>query len=220
MNEDPNVIKASELDTYDFGDPVAPEGFDPEARGYSDPSPGWHVFELRDFSIRQNKVYTVKGEQWAGNQLEPRFVIPEGEEEAGASVLDFLPLPGNGMLTMLANRWANFVRGMGIQLPPGKLIPAGFQLSDLLNGNDPAHPTRPFRRVAAEVILDEYEGKKRLKIKLFGYKPMSEYRPTGAPPPASAAAGAPKKGTVPAKRTVAPPPAASLPAEPPSFNDL
>jgi hypothetical protein len=167
MNENPNTVKAADIDSYDFGDPVAPEGFDHDARGYADPSPGWHTFIISDFSIRANKNFNGKDfGTWVGNQLEPRLVIPDGEPEAGASTLDFIPLPtpGQPMPKSLANRWANFLRAFGFQCPPDQLVPQGFRLHNLLNGP----------RGQCEIIEDEWEGKKKMKPRFFGYRPLGE----------------------------------------------
>ena len=190
-NGDPQVIKASEIEGYEFGNAAAPEGFDPEAHGYSDPTPGWHTFEITDFGIRENKSWNGKDfGAWTGNQLEPRLAIPKGQPEAGASVLDFIPMPTQGrpMPKSLANRWANFLTAFGFRPPADSLVPKGFKLHSLIGA-----------RGQAEIELDEYEGKKKLRPKFFGYKSLG----------ANGVDGKPANGGSGVKRA-----AASKPAEP------
>lgn len=161
---------SKEITGYEFGDAMAPEGFDPEAAGYSDPTIGWHPFTIDEFWIEENKVFKGKDfDQYVGTQLRVRLKVPQGQPEAGASVLDFIPMPSPGrpMPRALANRWANFIAAFGFRPPTDKLVPAGFKLHSLIGAQG-----------ACEIIEDEYEGKKRLKPKFFGYKPVSEM-PTG-----------------------------------------
>lgn len=168
-----NTLNANEIDNYDFGDAVAPDGFDPDAQGYATPTPGVHMFYVADFRITQFKTFNGKDfGQWTGHQLEPRLVIPRGQLEEGASLFDYIPMPtpGTSMPRSLANRWANFLRGLGFRCPPDRLVPAGFKLQDILNG-----PC-----CMAECYEDTYEGKTRIKVRLFGYSPVDAAQPNRA----------------------------------------
>jgi len=207
------AIKASELESYDFGNPVAPEGFDPNAAGFENTPAGWHVFELQDFEIFENHTFNGKDfGQWVGNQIRPKLVVPPGEKNTGSSQLDFLPLPTQGrpMPRALANRWANFIASFGFKCPADKLVPTGFKLHDLLNGNEPGTktPKKPWHRGRAEVVLDEYDGKKQLKIRYFGYKPLSEPEPAATTTNGNGSTSVNKKAN--GNKTVSPPPVSDL----------
>lgn len=189
------TLSAKDIQSYDFGDPVAPEGFNPDTEAYENTPPGWHVFDLIDFKLAENKEFKHKEfGVWVGTQLRPRLRVPEGFEDAGTTQIDFLPFPtpGRQMPTVLANQWANFARAFGIQIPSDRLVPQGFKIHDLLNGNDPDKPARPFRRGRAEVVTDEYDGKTKLRIGYFRYKPLNGNGNGGsATTPAAPAAEAP-----------------------------
>lgn len=133
-----DTYRPEELDGYNFGDTTAPEGFNPDASGFIDPTPGSHVFEVRGWSD-EKPAFELKPDQewkWDGtshrlNQLRVRFMIPSDQPESGAKTMDFIPVPtpGQAMPTGLANRWANFIKALGFDLPPGKHTPDGFKLS-------------------------------------------------------------------------------------------
>jgi len=160
------TIKAAELDSYDFGEATAPEGFDPNAEGREDAPVGKHVFIIKDFEIAPNNTFKGKDfGEWIGNQLRPKLVVADNQPHAGTSMMDFLPLPSADapMPKALANRFANFIRSFGFQPPPDRIVPKGFNLKDLIG-----------KTGMAEIVDDTYEGKTRRKVKFFGYSPIDE----------------------------------------------
>ena len=200
------VVKSSELSNYEFGDPVAPEGFDPEAKGFTDMPPGWHKFvipsaEADGFSIKENHLFKNSKEgDWTGNQIRPNLTIVEGQPFAGATKMDFLPLPtiGRPMPKHLANQWANFLRSLGFTVPVDKLIPAGFKLS-MIHG----------RSGWVHIVEDEYDGKKKIKVAYYGYRPLNDPPPPSSGAPAAAAGGLEKKAKA-AAATAQPPAAVNI----------
>lgn len=197
----PNITSSAELEDWNFGDTAAPEGFDPEAKGWEDPPVGWSKFEIPDdkpnrpaFEVEENKSFGGQN-PWNGSQLRVRLDVVDGPH-AGADIMDFIPLPtvGRPMPATLANRWANFIRSLGFTLTANQIVPPGFKLHQIKK-----------RQCFAEVVSEVYQDKKKLKIKFFGYRPLSD------PPPAISSAqsnsGASKKATA-----STPPVAATQPA--------
>jgi hypothetical protein len=124
-----NVYTQEEAASYSFAQvPPPPADFDPDAKGTRDCPPGEHIMEVQTFAVEINHTFKWKDQAATLNQLRPILVIPDGQPCAGASVMDFLPLPtpGRTMPTGLANRWANFVRSLGFTLAKDSLIPAEF----------------------------------------------------------------------------------------------
>ncbi len=162
MPED--TIKADEFNDYDFGGTAAPEGFNPEARGIVDPPPGEHVMRVDTFEVKQNNVFKSKNhDDCTAHQLRPILVVVGGNHE-GKQKMDFLPLPTPGITlpTHLANRWANFITAFGFKPPANAIVPPNFTLHKLIGAK-------------AKVILveDEWDGKKQIKVKYFGYEPLT-----------------------------------------------
>jgi hypothetical protein len=173
---------------YKIGDTTAPPGFDPDAKAFAQAPLGDHVMTVDTYDIEPQYQYTVKD---VGvvilDQLRPRLEIMEGPHQ-GASILDFIPLPTDGaaMPAFLANRFANFVRALGFQIPAGRIAPAGFDLDDIMG------------RRALVSIVQQLDGQKQPKIsrngepmhgvKLFGYSPVPgtpQQQPSQPTPPAT-----------------------------------
>lgn len=193
MSQDTS-IPAAEIDNYTFGNDPVPEGYNPDSQGFEDPPVGTHIFELTDFGIVESKEFKGKDfTSWVGNQIRPRLTIPAGQPNAGASILDFLPIPTKDrpMPKALANRWANFVRSLGFQLPSNSLIPPGFSISRDKNSLLPT----PRLRCAVRIEEEEYEGKKKIRVAYFGYKRVDEHNGTSASAVRRAAAPAPNSNT-------------------------
>lgn len=141
---DNDAIKAGDISNYEFGEQVAPEGFNPDAQGFETLPPGKHKVRIGEtpddpdaYRIKENYEHKDKridgGGSWVGNQIQPRLVCVEGEHK-GKGCMDFLPLPtpGKPMPKVLADKWANFIRAFGFKPPADRIVPAGFKLNDLL----------------------------------------------------------------------------------------
>jgi hypothetical protein len=190
------VFDSTQAESYQFGEKKAPKGFDPDIMGWRDPSVGLHLLRFDDFNVRTSKEFRIKdratGEYQTivANQLEPRLVCADGDPDAGASVIDFIPLPGNYDLPVrLANQWGQFLKSFGFDLPDGELVPsADFKLSDMKNRvcvGDIA------KQVDADGnIKQKRDGTDRVGVKMFGYSrpdPKKRLPITGEPKPKPAA---------------------------------
>lgn len=178
MSQADKAISMNDLDTeskWDFGSPTPPPDFDPNAQGGGDSLPaGWHRCGVKSFSITQNRTLNYKGTSWVGNQLNVVLECDSGKFE-GCVIFDFLPMPtANAPFTSawFANRWANFMKAIGYDLPPDSLFPkSGFALKQLL-------PQNGAKQAWVRVIDETYEGKTKQKVQLFGYRPLNDPPPT------------------------------------------
>lgn len=167
MADAPTML--SEITDYQFGETVAPQGFDPNARGYEDAPIGVHVMEVTDAEIVTGKEFKADGQSYWLNQLKPRLAIAAGQPYAGATAMDFLPMPtpGIAMPAKLANRWANFLHSLGFSMPKDQVVPAGFKLKDIIG-------KRCKVRIVQQTDSDgtpkfKPDGTPRLGPKYFGY---------------------------------------------------
>lgn len=181
------ALTAATCDNYTLPDIDAPEDLNPDARPFEDAPVGSHVMEIHDFEIVADQTFKVKGEQFILDQLRPKMRIIEGQPNAGAGIMDFIPMPTGPMHTMLANRWANFVKRAGFNLPQGKLVPPGFHPKQLIG-----------RRIRVDVeMLTNQDGTPKLKdngeprhgVKLFGYDFADAPAPTTTPKPVTTTKG-------------------------------
>lgn len=184
-----NTLTAADCDNYALPDIDAPEDLNADARPFEDAPPGSHIMEIHDFEIVADESFKIKGEQFILDQIRPKLRVVEGQPHAGASAMDFLPMPTGPMHTMLANRWANFIKRCGFNLPQGKLVPPGFHPKQLIG-----------RRVRVDLqIQTDADGNAKTKrngepligVKLFGY----DYADSKAPATATATATTPKPAT-------------------------
>lgn len=169
-------VKLSQIGEYQFGGIEVPEGFDPDARGYTEMPVGIHVVYVADAELFSRKEFNerVGGNPmtYILNQIRPRLCIASGPH-AGATMIDFLPMPTPGLPIgrMSANRWANFIGAFGFRAPSGALVPPGFSLRSLLGSAE----SGPWAQV--EVVFDVRNGQPQTrpdgtpqkKVKLFGY---------------------------------------------------
>lgn len=160
MSTENDVIWSSNLENIDFGSGEAPAGFDPNA-GFRDLPEGRHTVRLLDYGFsadleRQNHR-DIPGGFWVGRKITVRM-----GNDAG-SIVDYLPCPTpeSPMPVPMANRWANFLRSWGFDIPPDRVIPAGFHHSQLRNTPGLAQ---------IDVVVEEYEGKRRHKVKYMSYQ--------------------------------------------------
>lgn len=188
MNEH-GQYTSDEIKGYDFeGAAAAPEGFNPEARGFVDPVPGIHVmeFDFEGSTMKENHEFSVKEDgttnKYTLNQLWAKLRIVEGPH-AGANVLDFVPMPtpGKAMPAKLANRWGNFIRAFGFQPPPGRVVPAGFSLAamDKRRAQVELEAQTEGDGKDRKPKLDD-RGKPRIGVRYFGYNPLSLLGPAAA----------------------------------------
>ena len=160
------VYNQDEIGDYELPEIAAPENFNPDVSGYVDPPVGKHDFVIAGFQIVPDHEFRIKGETYVLDQLRPQLRIEEGEF-AGASIMDFLPLPTGPMHEILANRWGQFVKRCGFSLKPGQLRPDNFKLQQLIK-----------RKVAALVQIKtdqngqqaiQSNGQPRMEVAFFGY---------------------------------------------------
>lgn len=172
MSNENEVLSSNQIDSFPFGDEAPPAGFDPNAKGYENiEKPGNYVLEVDDFKICPNHPFRYKDENkveqtWVGHQLRPMLVIPDGSPQAGASIMDFLPIPTKGAAPMppqLANRWANFLRGCGFKVPQSAYIPPGFKIHDILK-----------KRTGVRIEMRDTDKGPRASIKYMGYETVEE----------------------------------------------
>jgi len=201
-----DAIKAEEMTEYNFGTAVAPEGFDPDASGFTNPPPGQYQMEIVTFEILENHPWKGKDfDEWTGNQYRPHMRVTDGEH-AGKTIMDFLPIPvpGSSMPRTLANRWANHIAAFGFRPPPNALVPPGFKLHDLIGSKG-----------LVSVEADTYDGDRQNKERAAGRIPVRVsyfgYLPIRAP----GAAGAEQ-----ASKSATTTSGASAPVEPPKSLDV
>lgn len=206
-------LKSTDIISYEFGNTAAPEGFNPNATGYRDIPPGKHEVEVQDYKLHLNQE--LKGAKPDTNtyilhQLCVRLVIPAGHQDAGASALDFLPAPpqqGQTWPALQANRWANFVRSLGFDLPQGQTVPAEMVAASRA-GRNPFEPLKGRRcmvttcfkldRDTKQPMLQD-NGLPQIHVKYFGYEPVAaNTQPTtqAAPPAAATQPAAPAPAVV------------------------
>lgn len=195
MSSNTNVRNRNELEGYDFGNVAPPTGYDSDASGFVDLPPGYHVVEVYDYDVEQNKDYRDENQNVVYlNQLRPKLRAPSGTPFAGATAMDFLalPTPGAQMPKLWANRWANFVRALGFQMPKTALVPEGFQLEDIIG-----------KRCKVQIVQQtdkndqpklKADGTPQFGVRLFGYHTLStpvqlaQLAPAGGAPHAPNAA--------------------------------
>ena len=168
-----NILEKDQAYSYNFGgeDVAPPADFDPNATGFNDPPVGKHLFEIIDIDVEADHDFG-RSHNYVGDQLRPKFVIPEGQPYAGSTIMDFLPMPtpGRELPAKLANRWGHFIKRLGFALPDGSLIPAELKsqgLKAIMN-----------RRCTATVVIatdqdrqpkTKADGTPQMQIKYFGY---------------------------------------------------
>ena len=186
-----HLIQADEMDAYDFGDQPAPADFDPNTKGYLDAPVGVHTMELTTFAIKPDHEFRDDGQSYYLTQLRPNFKIPDGQPHASGTVMDFLPMPTKGpngpapMATRLANRWGQFLKALGFIIPPGMLVPPGFQLNTIIG-------RRCEIAIVKQVDKDKMpkiksDGTPQLGVKFFGYAPCGSANASPAAPTAPVA---------------------------------
>lgn len=191
-----------------FGDTAAPADFNPNAKGFEAAPVGEHLMEVFDFEIPKDaKRFGAKVDGVSADfyyyQLRPKLRIVSGPHE-GATIMDFIPIPPKegGMATLHANEWANFIKSIGFDIPDGKLLPAGFNPSQMKG-----------RRCMVKVVQAMKDGQPTLnkfgepqtEVKFFGYSRVQS-RPAASAPQSTAAPAAPTtaKAAAPAPATKAP----------------
>ncbi len=164
-----DTYTAEQCVDYEFNPAAAaaPEGFNADSESYRDAPVGDHLMELVDFEVCPEQDFRIKGDTCVLDQLRPKFRIVDGQPDAGATVMDFLPMPSGPMLTLLANRWGHFLKRLGFTLPAGQLLPAGFKLNDLIGKHC---------LVSVELATDgngvpklKNNGRPRMSVAFFGY---------------------------------------------------
>lgn len=179
-------VKTSEqLANYSLSDDsiVAPDEFDPDRKASFKPSPGWHEMIVKDFTVEINHDTPHKKGNQVLHQLRPFLTVASDQPEAGASLMDFLPMPSKGtvMLPHFANQWGNFIKGCGFELPvdqnTGKklLVPKGFKMGDLLGKRVRVKIEAKTDREGQPVL---FRGEPDMEVAYFGYLSMSEKVPT------------------------------------------
>lgn len=176
-----DVFDRNQAASYQFGDATAPEGFDPDVKGWRDPTPGEHIVKVVDYQVRTGKETNVRIRQGSDermtvvhNQLEPRLQCDDDDTEAGATVIDFIPMPTPGVQlpALLANQWGQFIKSLGFDLPDGKLVPPGFSLENLIGRRCRAMVETQTTR-DGETKLKK-DGTPRVGIKMFGYSSLDK----------------------------------------------
>lgn len=161
-----------ELATYEFADVQAPEDFDPDAKGQLDPTPGKHRMKVRTYEVVPNEIFKWKQEQYILDQLRPVLECTDADKEPGASTMDFIPMPPRGNqqvpATGLLNRWANFIKSFGFDIPEGKVTPPGFRLDHLKNREAEVDIEYKVNQDTKEVVKKD-NGKPRVQVAFFGY---------------------------------------------------
>lgn len=173
----------AETASYDFGDTAAPpEGFDPNATGWTDPPPGIHLMKIDDYKVVCDKDFRWKDETFVLNQIRPQFVIPAGQPNAGAKVIDFLPMPtpGRTWCAGLANRWANFLKSLGFDVPATATVPAGFTLPQIMGHTASVTVALQTDRDGNPKLGNS--GLQRVEVKFFGYSRPEASAPSTAGP--------------------------------------
>jgi len=216
------AMDVRELTNYALPEDIAaPADVDPNSLPFEDAPPGWHEMEITTLKIEPDRTFKNKKEgDCVLDQLQIGFRICEGEPHAGASVMDFMPMPSGPMNTMLANRWVSFLHRCGFDIPAGKLVPQGFKLEQLYG-----------RRVLVCVEWStDGDGRPKLKkngvdrqngVKLFGYDdPKAKATRRSDPSQQDEAARAPaaQKSPGAAPRTSRQPAAATAASSKPDFD--
>lgn len=205
MSDQPQIYGLSALVDWDFTK-ASMEEFDPNAAGFRNPAPGTYkclvlaspepqVVLGHQWNVRETVDGVDQTVQYILGQIRPTLEVISGPE-SGARIMDFLPLPTPGvrMPTQLANRWANFCRGIGMPLPPGASFPTGKKLSDIQGKACMVTIVQSMRNGQVQLRDD---GLPRMQVKMFGYAPVVN---ESAPTPAGSETGpktssASKRGT-------------------------
>lgn len=162
------VIPHTECQDYELPENVAaPEGFDPDVEAFSDPPIGRHRFVIEGYDVAADHEFRIKGDTYILDQLRPKLRIPAGQPFAGASVMDFLPLPTGAMHQILANKWGQFIKRAGFQLKPGQLKPEGFKLGQII-GREIAADIEQQTDAAGQPKF-KANGEPLVGVKFFGY---------------------------------------------------
>lgn len=202
MSSNTQSLTADQSDSYQLPEIAAPEGTNPDVVAYMDAPAGDHLMEIYDFDIFADQTFRIKSEQFILDQLRPKMRIVEGRPHAGAGIMDFLPMPNGPMHVTLANRWTQFLKRCGFDIPQGRLAPAGFHPKQLIG-------RRLLVKVEHSTGSDgelKYKDNRdpRMGVKFFGYG----YAHEADSPTFQAASGA---VTVPQNRPATAPPKKSPP---------
>jgi len=157
---------------YNFGATAPPEGFDPNTSAPKRPDAGEHTMTITTFTMHPDHTFKWKGESYALTQLRPTLVVTSPGSNEGRECIDFLPMPTEGReMGLLANRWANLLKGFGFNVTKDSLVPVGFKLTDLIGRS--ANVT-----IQEETDSDnqpkKYRGVVQTGVALFGYSPVDE----------------------------------------------
>jgi hypothetical protein len=167
-----------------------PQGATADASGFLDPPIGYNLYEIADFEIVMKHPHKDSKETYVAAQLRPRLRIPDGQPLAGATIMDFLPMPlaGETVSTRLMNRWLNFLKAAGFVMPNGPIVvaaPPGFSPVHL-KGKRLVAKTQ-YQTDADKQVMMTPEGSPRLQIAFFGYYPESRLAELRASAPAGPA---------------------------------
>lgn len=181
------LFKASEIDFDEFDVPDIEAGaeFNPDGGGFRDPTPGPHVFFVKDFALKANNNFRLRGETYILHQIRPVLEVAPGQQQAGATIMDFLPMPtpGQEMPSLYLNQWCNFLRGLGFKFPKGRTKPEGFRLDQIIGRKVMA--VVEFKLDADKNRVEKPGGGYAVNVKFFGYSPTE---PGAAPPTQTPAA--------------------------------
>lgn len=139
MSNQKQGISDKELEDYDFGDALAPEGYNPEQSLHITIRPGWYPFKVRGFTLYENETgeYTDQAlnvkMQYSGTKMKVELECID-PEFSGARANDFIFIPQRDVEfpVFYANRFGNMLRGLGVKAPEGRLIPPGFKLKEII----------------------------------------------------------------------------------------
>lgn len=171
-----NEYGADQIGNYNFGDVAAPEGFDPNQTAWRDPPAGEHKMRVdwANTKVAANETFnwtdrnTKQRFQFVLNQLKARLVVCEGPHE-GASIFTRLPMPTPNQVWHggLASQWGQFLRALGFEIPEGKTVPVGFQLSQIADRECLVTVEKQTRDGEVQTKDD---GTPWMSIKMFGFR--------------------------------------------------
>ena len=189
------VLDSTAMANYNFtGAEAAPADTNPDRQAQRDLPPGDLRLVVKDFKVKPNHQFSWDKRYYVLHQFRPILCGPDGLPYAGASIMDFLPLPtpGQEWCAGLAERWINFIRSLGFDVPKGHAVPAGFQLPQVVGRECLA--TIQYQ-VQNKVVKTKDDGSPYTQVKMFSYARVPAgwvYTPSGlATPPAPAPAPAP-----------------------------
>lgn len=176
------VMKATDIpDSYKLDNDVAMPGFNPDVTAYEDAPPGKHIMEIVEYGIIPDSEVKYKGTVFILDKLQIKQVVCAGQPHAGASVMDWIPMPSGPINDFYANKWANFITKHGFALPPGKIVPAGFHPKQLIGTKALVTIGQGADQSGQPKVKDN--GEPQYEVKLFGYDHVGN-----APTAATAAA--------------------------------